>query len=453
MTVRTLNDGEATGQAKPLSLRRNFSWTLAGSIVSAACQWGMLVLLAKLGTPAVVGRFSLALAITAPPIVFATLNMRTIQATDARRRYELAHYMALRVCALSLAVFYLVLVVMFTRAFFTSAVVILMVAVAKVFDALSDVVYGLLQQRERMDRIAFSRIIQGTLQVSALGSVYWLTRNLPLAAVALAVASGLVTVFYDIPSAIWAGDQTRPQLRVPSGNTSKRVTWEQFSPLMPRWDRIPLLALARLSLPLGMVAIFGALSTNIPRYYIAHDLGEHDLGLFSGMAYLVAAIGMIYGAMLQSAMPRLSVAYQEDGRRFGRLMRRLMVAALANGLAGLLIAILCGGKLLTLFYRAEYAAHPSVLIWLTVYLTMFMLSSALTAGLSAAQRFDVQPFVIFGQALVTALGCMWFIPKFGLLGAVFGMIAGFVVCLVCFSLLLTRELTSPRAMSGEIGAA
>jgi polysaccharide biosynthesis protein PslG len=37
-------------QLKPLTLRRNFSWTFIGNVVYTACQWGMLVVLAKLGS-------------------------------------------------------------------------------------------------------------------------------------------------------------------------------------------------------------------------------------------------------------------------------------------------------------------------------------------------------------------------------------------------------------------
>ena len=52
-----------------LRLRVNFLWTLSGNVVYAACQWGMLVVLAKLGTHQMVGEFALALAITAPIVV------------------------------------------------------------------------------------------------------------------------------------------------------------------------------------------------------------------------------------------------------------------------------------------------------------------------------------------------------------------------------------------------
>src|SRR5262245_17210531 len=51
---------------QPLSLRRNFSWSFAGNAVYAGCQWGMLMVMAKLGSPEVVGQFALGLAVTGP---------------------------------------------------------------------------------------------------------------------------------------------------------------------------------------------------------------------------------------------------------------------------------------------------------------------------------------------------------------------------------------------------
>jgi hypothetical protein len=33
--------------SKPLTLRRNFSWTFLGNAVYAACQWGMMIAIAK----------------------------------------------------------------------------------------------------------------------------------------------------------------------------------------------------------------------------------------------------------------------------------------------------------------------------------------------------------------------------------------------------------------------
>src|SRR6476620_2595235 len=74
----------------PLSLRANFGWTLAGNVVYAACQWGILVALAKLGTLQMVGEFA--------------LSLRSVQATDALREYEFRYYFSLRLLTSATAV-------------------------------------------------------------------------------------------------------------------------------------------------------------------------------------------------------------------------------------------------------------------------------------------------------------------------------------------------------------
>src|SRR5450759_4705386 len=70
-----------------LSLRRNFGWTVAGNVIYAGCQWGVLIVIAKSGTPAMVGQFALALAVTAPIMILANQGLRALQATDAQRHF------------------------------------------------------------------------------------------------------------------------------------------------------------------------------------------------------------------------------------------------------------------------------------------------------------------------------------------------------------------------------
>src|SRR5436305_1160496 len=84
------------------SLSANFLWSLAGTLVFAGCQWGMLVALTKLGDAEMVGQFALALAITAPVFMFTNLQLRGIQATDARREYAFGDYLSLRLAMTAL---------------------------------------------------------------------------------------------------------------------------------------------------------------------------------------------------------------------------------------------------------------------------------------------------------------------------------------------------------------
>src|SRR5262249_33512279 len=78
------------------SLRANFSWSFCGNVVYAACQWGMLIVLAKLASPESVGRFALGLAVTAPVVMLSNLQLRGVLATDARQEHPYTDYLTLR---------------------------------------------------------------------------------------------------------------------------------------------------------------------------------------------------------------------------------------------------------------------------------------------------------------------------------------------------------------------
>ena len=57
----------------------------------------MLTVMAKLGSPIVVGEYGLAAAICAPIFMLMNLQLRNIQATDAKGRYTYSDYLSLRV--------------------------------------------------------------------------------------------------------------------------------------------------------------------------------------------------------------------------------------------------------------------------------------------------------------------------------------------------------------------
>lgn len=64
------------------TLQTNFLWNAAGNAVLTLCQWGILVVFAKLGSPTLVGQLVYGFALTAPLFVVAGLQLRSIQATD-----------------------------------------------------------------------------------------------------------------------------------------------------------------------------------------------------------------------------------------------------------------------------------------------------------------------------------------------------------------------------------
>jgi O-antigen/teichoic acid export membrane protein len=390
------------------TLRVNLLWTLTGNIVYAASQWGMLILLAKLSGPETVGQFALGLAITAPVFMLTNLQLRAVQATDARRDFLAGDYLALRLITTAvacLAVGVLALAGGFRAA---TAQVVMAVALAKAIESVSDVFYGSLQQHERMDRIAISMIFKGIVSLAALGLTIAVSGRTVLAVLALAASWAVVLFAYDLPQSAALLREACPGAGAGAGAGLRRL----------RWSRPHLLRLTWLALPPGIVMMLISLGTSVPRYFVEAELGERALGVFSAMAYLMVVGNTAVFALGQAASPRLA-RYFAAGQlaAFRTLLRRLVALALAGGCAAVVLVMGWGRVILQTFYAAEYARRTDVFAWLTIAMALGAVGSFLGYGMTSARNFRIQAPLFALVVLATTLSCALLIPRHGLLGA------------------------------------
>ena len=416
-----------------LSLRSNFSWTLLGNVIYSGCQWGMLVFLAKLGSPEKVGQFALGLAVTAPIIIFSGMALRPVQATDARKEYHFSHYFGLRLVTTLFAFFLIIVVVLISNYHLETKMVILAIGLAKSFEAISDIIFGLLQQHERMDRIAISMIIKGVLSLGALGLGLYVTGSVFWASVALASVWFMLLVTYDFDSVCLLGKEGNP--------VSYVAQIGFFAAPKPSWDKKKLFRLAWLAFPLSFVMLINSLKVNIPRYFIEGFLGERELGFYAAMAYVMVAGNVINNALGQSASPRLAKYYASGkrGKYFGLLLR-LTVSGTALGFLGVLIVAGLGPQILTLLYSPEFALHAQVFTWIMIANAVRFAGGFLGYGLTSARYFRVQvPINVVGLLILTVL-CYLLIPRYGLLGAAWGTALVFLTDVFLQSLAVTHAL-------------
>jgi O-antigen/teichoic acid export membrane protein len=417
--------GDEKGTSAPLSLRANFSWLFVANLVYAACNWATLVALAKLGTPEIVGRFAFGLAITSPIILFSNLQLRQIQATDAQRQYAFRDYLGLRLVMLLLALVIVAGVVLTSPYDFELALVIVLVGVDKAADAVSDVIYGLLQQHEQMDRISGSLILKAILSLLLLTLGQYLTHSLVWAVLGWCLGSLAVTLFYD----------TRSARRLLQGLMSSD------DGLQPRFDIHRLSRLAWLALPLGITMLLISLNANIPRYFVAHYSGDKGLGVFAALAALATAGTTMTSALGQSAAPRLAKYYAvANSRAFRMLLLKLMLIGALLGAAGVLVALVAGRPILSLAYQPEYATQNDVLVWLMVGGGVSYLASFCGYGATAARRFSLQP-VVFSVCVASAIGlCALLVPRYGALGAAWALLLAYALQLMLMAAYLAPAL-------------
>ena len=398
------------------TLRHNFSWTLVGSVMYAACQWAMLVALAKVGSARMVGEFALALAVTTPVILMTNLNLRVVQATDVQNDYSFRDYFVVRSVMLVIAVTAIALLCLTFGYDGHMMLVVAMVSIAKIFDSISDIIYGLLQLHENMRRIAISRITQGVLQLLVLTVVVRQSGSIVWAAAAMAAGSALITLLYDVPGVApfqW--------------HSTKHRHGKHNVPHPYR-----LWTLVRVALPLGIVAGFHTLNANVPRFFIDRTMGPQAVGIFTAMWYLVPTGGLVLGAMVQAASPRLARYFVDDIAAYKRLVWSLVALAVANGAAGIVAAVAFGRFLLTVLYRPEYAAYPSAFVWIMVGAALAHVAWTLAGAASAARYFSMQLPIYVAASAVTAVASAWLVPTHQFVGAAWALCLGGSVCVAGF---------------------
>jgi O-antigen/teichoic acid export membrane protein len=408
------------------SLRRNTAWALAGNLGYAACQWGVLVAIAKLAAADAVGRFALGLAIAGPVLILSNLNLRAVQATDARRQYDFGDYLGLRLTTIAAALVVITAIALAAGYRGDTLVLLLGVALAKAFEAVSDVVFGLLQQAERLRRVALSLLLKGVASVLTVTSVLRLTGSVVLAVLAMAGCWAGVLTLVDLPAAAC------------------------LASLRPTFARHRLAKLAWLAFPLGCVMGINSLATNVPRYAIATHLGVTALGHFTAVVYVLVAASQPVFALGAAISPRLARYFIADRRAYVRLSRNAMLLAAALGVLAVTAAAVAGPRFLRTAYAPEYAADAPALCWIAVVGCVGFVSSTLGFAVTAARRFPQQLAVACLALGVCALASQWLVPRFGLIGAAWALLASEGVRLLCLGLVYVLACVSDRGAVSEV---
>ena len=378
-------------------LRVSFSWTLAGNLVYAATQFGILSSLAKLGNAAAVGQYALGLAIAAPVFMFTNLQLRGVQATDAHDEYQFADYFTLR-CLSTLVGFLLINAVVFLSHYDRATKwIVLLIAAAKAVETFSDVIAGHLQKFERLDQVARALMIRGIAASAIFFAVFYLTRNLLHALLAQILAWLSTIALYDF--------------RVLSPLLTPGERFLRFSV-----DRLQKLII--MSLPLGLVMTLGSLNANIPRYILENRLGVAQLGIFASLAYVLTSMNLTVVALGQSVSARLSRLFADaHTRSFETLMQKLVLFSIALGGVATLFSFIAGRRILNLVYGPEYASHVNLLCVLVLDASVMAVGSFLGFGMTAARVFRPQVPIMLMSVITSAVLTLILVPRVGLLGA------------------------------------
>jgi O-antigen/teichoic acid export membrane protein len=415
-------------------LLSNVGWTFVGNALYAASQWVMIVVLARCTDPATVGSFALALAITAPVTILFNMQLRAVIATDVTGKYKLQQYFQARLFTAAMALLIICLGLPFYRQDRATSLVIILVALSKAGESLSDIIHGHWQLIERMELVGRSLAIRAVLTLTVFAVAIATTHSLISAAGAFLLGSFSVFIGNDLPTAM-------SLLRNSQG---REGPWCRSSDSRTTWGTIH--SLVTLAAPLGLAAMLISLNTSIPRYFIEAYDGKHQLGIFAALSYFIVVGNLCMNAVGQTVLPRLATLYTLHSlAQFWRGFKSLLACSGIVALASMVVVLLFGRRLLEI-YGKEYSTAYPVFVAIMGAASIGYFIAILNFALNAVGAYKIQAPLLLAVSATLIMLCRILIPKHGMLGAGIALIlSNFIQAAISWVILVRRARTAEGA--------
>jgi O-antigen/teichoic acid export membrane protein len=449
---------------------RGLPWAVLGNFVYALSQYAVVVVLARVGTPQVVGQYALALAIAGPVMFLCSLQLRAILASDTRRSIRFAEYWRLRIITTPIAVAIVALIALVGRYTLETTIVILVAAAAKSVETFSDLCFGASQRDKRLDLVGKSLTFKGPMSVVVLGAATWATQSVAIGMACVGAAWFVLFLCYDWPNVRRGASSGFKTLPLPLGEgwgegESNNVAPspcpflnEERFPIAERWktgrDWSAAKHLVAIGLPLSSALALLSFTVALPNVLVERYLGERDVGIYAALTSLAWAGVPLINAMGQTFMPSFGHLHSAGNHR----QLRIVVAKLAAigggiGLLGLACASLFGEPLVSRCYGPVYAWRIDVLMWLMAAATLLFAARFFSDALTAMRCSRVQLLAQAVAAIVVIAGSVAVLPRHGLVGVAIVLTVAFalrgIILVACFWLETRPQQPLLKLYGGE----
>lgn len=373
-------------------------WLLGGNFIFAFSQWLILIMLARLGDNVILGNYALALAIVSPVFAIFNLQLRPLYILDANsiKKYTYANFYYLRLLSSFFAFFTCLIVSLY---YSVSIFVLMLVAFLKLLESYSDIIYAYYNAYDKTQLISKSLILKSILSLLGvyLGLVYF---NFYIALMIFVAAYFSVWIFLD--------------------NSYIRRTKEL------KFTKIDF-SIMKIAIPMGISLGVVTLQGNIPRLFLDKYVSIEKVGVFTILSYFIIIGSIFINSICQYLSPRLTRAWNDDIVFFKKILCSMLALSFILGIVAIVFSKYLGGYFLLFFYGEKYLIYENELNKVMIAGLFLYLSTVIGYTLTSVGFIKNQVYLFSFILVCGLLFSSYFIPLYGLNGAIFTLILSYIV--------------------------
>lgn len=356
-------------------LKRDYFWNTLGVFLQNAISPVLLVVVARVNGVNDLGLFSFVFSISLVFFSIAIWGGRTYQVSDVRHEFRGQSYVATRI-VLGIAVALAAGLFCFINQYDATKTTLLLILVFfKVFESISDALYGVMQTHKHLYNSGMSLTLKAVGGVGAFLITDMVTRDLLLASLSLVIVNVVVLLTYDRGKV----ERLDPGILLPG------TFWQSYR---DSWQ------IMRRTSPVFIISFLSVLALSIPRYFI--DIYHPDQnGHFGVMTMPITLVLLVMTFAMQPNIVGLAQHY--NGRNFAQFQKTIMTIIKVTTLLGVAIVGMTyalGVPILNLIFAIDFSSYRVELIVIIIAGVINAFVSIMINTLTIMRKFREQVLLL-----------------------------------------------------------
>jgi O-antigen/teichoic acid export membrane protein len=403
-------------------MKKDIFWNSLGTAAWSFLSLFLLIIVTRINGIADSGLFSFAFAFGLIMFTIACYGGRAYQVSDHKKSFTTDSYISLRLF-MSLAVVLITILFVLVNGYdLQKSILIFLLVGQRVFDAIADVFYGVMQKNHHLYISGKSLLYKSVLSFVVFLIIDFTTKNLLLSALSLPIISLLFVLFYDIPR-------------------SRKLENFSINPKLTEIQRM----LTFTFLPFS-IAVMGLIFVNLARYFI--DIYHPNLqGYFGIIIMPLSLIILLFSFISTPALLHLSEKYNsQQFYALNQTVSKIVRIILAATLLFCVLTYFLGIPLLKLLFNIDFSNYIFDIILVIVIGLAISLTSLFTNIAIIARRLRLTSIAYLFSNLLLILLCGLLVNQYQIRGAIIAYIVASVTQTIIM-FLYYKYLTSNYRLS------
>lgn len=364
---------------KEKNFKSNFIWNILGTGLNAFTSFFLLIAVTRINGINDAGIFTIAFSTACILYVIGIYAGRVYQVTEVNKDVKDTEYISNRIISCLLMMVIGIAFVLFKKYSLYKSLIFILLAFFKCLEAFSDVLYGILQKNDLLNKVGKSYFIKAALSILTFVIADIITRNIIISCVSIILIWIIITLFYDFK------------------NVKKIVN------LKEERNTNNIINIFKNGFFVFAITFLGLYIMNAPKYAIDSYLEESIQAIFGIIVMPATVMGLIGQFLIHPYLNRIVQLYNEkDSKSLNKLVLKIIAYIAAFGIVASIAAYLLGVPVLNLVYGISLDGYQIHLVAIIVASTLYNIGVIYSSVLTTIRKTFIQ-FIIYIVVSIFAL--------------------------------------------------